>query len=58
MFQPTAAAAMMYNIQNLSLQQRKIKKSVTNDQSNFCSINLEDDYDNNNKKPPAYNNIL
>ncbi len=56
MFQPTAAAAMMYNIQNLSLQQRKIKKSETNDQSNFCSINLEDDYDNNNKKPPAYNN--
>ena len=55
-FQPTAAAAMMYNIQNISLQQRKIKKSeVSNDPSNFCSINLEDD-DDNNKKPPAYNN--
>ena len=54
-FQPTAAAAMMYNMQNVSLQQRKIKKQdvefkSTNQQqqkqsgnSSFLAINLEDD---------------
>jgi hypothetical protein len=57
-FQPTAAAAMMYQMQNISLQQRKVKKqeeqSSTGTTDNFCAINLEDEDDESSKGKPQH----